>query len=120
MARRPILRFPDPVNSERRLGTQGFPPGPSGPNRQTQGQRFQATFDRLEAAFNELDPEFALRQDPSGIAPDRALVFITAGSVQKFARVAQDIGLEVFAESELEEIDDFPDGFEPPGDGRNL
>ena len=50
-----------------------------------------------------------LREDPAGIAPERALVFITAGGVQNFARAAQAVGLEVFAETELEEIEDFPE-----------
>ena len=57
--------------------------------------RFQATFDRLSAALSGDDPLAALRQDPTGIAPERALVFVTAGSVSDFANVAQRAGLEV-------------------------
>jgi len=48
------------------------------------------------------------------------LVLITAGSVQHFARVAKDIGLEVFAEAELDAVEDFPEGFAPPGDDTEL
>ena len=120
MVDRPILRFPDPVPSERRTGVPRSPPRPQGPGRVRQGRRFQATFDGLAAALASDDPEFVLREDPAGIAPERALVFITAERVQNFARAAQDVGLEVFAETELEEIEDFPEGFELPGDARTL
>ena len=115
MANRPILRFPSPVNSTRRPGAPRTPPRPRGPGRAAQRGRFQGIFDRLSSAFDNADPAFSLRQDPTGIAPERALVFVTAGSVQNFARAAQAIGLEVFAETDLEGIEDFPDGFEPPG-----
>ncbi len=120
MVDRPILRFPDPVSSARRTGAPRSPPRPRGPGRARQGRRFQATFDGLAAALGSDDPELVLREDPAGIAPERALVFITAGSVQNFARAAQAVGLEVFAETELEEIEDFPEGFEPPGDAETL
>ncbi len=120
MVNRPILRFPNPARSSRRTGAQRAQPRQRGPGRPSQGRRFQATFDRLAAAFNNVDPDFALRQDPTGIAPERALVFITAGNVQNFARAAQAIGLEIFAETDLEDIEDFPDGFKPPGDALAL
>ena len=107
MVDRPILRFPDPVSSVRRTGAPRSPPPPRGPGRARQGRRFQPTFDGLADALATDDPEFVLREDPAGIAPERALVFITAGSVQNFARAARHIGLEVFAEIELEEIEDF-------------
>ena len=115
MVERPILRFPDPAPSERRTGAQRNPPRPQGPGREAQGRRFQGSFDRLAAALRADDPGAVLRADPAGIAPERALVFVTAGSVQGFARAARDIGLEVFTETDLEEIEDFPEGFEPPG-----
>lgn len=120
MADRPILRFPDPVAAARRKGAPRSPPRPRGPGRGRQGQRFQGTFDGLAEALASDDPGFVLREDPAGIAPERALVFITAGSVQGFANAARDVGLEVFAETELEEIEDFPDGFEPAGDAEVL
>ena len=113
MADRPILRFPSPSNSTRRTGAPRTPPRPRGPGREAQGRRFQPTFKRLSDAFENADPGFVLRQDPTGIAPERALVFVTAGSVQNFARAAQAIGLDVFAETDLEDIEDFPAGFQP-------
>ena len=120
MADRPILRFPDPVTTARRTGAPRAQPRSRGPGTGRQGQRFQATFDALAAALASDDPELVLREDPAGIAPERALVFITAGSVQNFARAARRIGLEVFAETELEELEDFPEGFRPPGAAETL
>ena len=120
MVDRPILRFLDPVSSARRTGAPRSPPRPRGPGRARQGRRFQSTFDGLADALATDDPEFVLREDPAGIAPERALVFITAGSVQNFARAARQIGLEVFAETELDEMEDFPEGFEPAGDADTL
>lgn len=120
MTDRPILRFPEPTPSDRRTGAPRTPPQPHGPGRNTQGRRFQGTFDRLSNALDADNPEVVLRADPAGIAPERALVFITAGSVQNFARVAKDIGLEVFSETELDAIEDFPKGFMPPGEAEML
>ena len=115
MIDRPILRFPKPTNSTRRTGSSSVPPRPRGPGRRIQTVRFQNTFDRVEAALQDADPEFVLRQDPAGVAPERALVFVTAGSIQDFTRVAREIGLQVFAEIDLEATEAFPDGFEPTG-----
>lgn len=120
MVDRPILRFPDPVATARRTGSPRRIPGAKGPGKGRQGQRFQAAFDGLEKALASANPEFVLRDDPSGIAPERALVFITAGSVQNFARAAEAVGLEVFAETKLEELAQFPDGFVPAGDDHDL
>ena len=115
MVDRPILRFPNPTNSTRRTGGPRTPPRSRGPGRRAQKLRFQYTFDRVEAALQHADPEFELRQDPVGIAPERALVFVAAGSIQDFTRIARGIGLQVFAEIALEAAEDYPDGFEPPG-----
>ncbi len=120
MTDRPILRFPDPTRSKRRKGTPRNPPQPSGPGRNSQGRRFQGTFNRLSSALKTDNPDVVLHADPTGIAPERALVFITAGSVQHFARVARDIGLEVFTETELEATEGFPEGFTPPGEDATL
>ncbi len=120
MTGRPILRFSSPTPSDRRTGQQRMVPQPRGPGRGTQGHRFQGTFDRLSTALDTDNPEIVLRGDPAGVAPERALVFVTAGNVQNFARVAKDIGLEVFAETELDAIEDFPEGFAPPDDDVEL
>lgn len=120
MVDRPILKFPDPILSERRTGSPRPMPRSKGPGRQRQGQRFQNTFDRLNSALNTDNAEVVLRSDPGGIAPERALVFVTAGNIQNFAKAAKNIGLEVFLEDELEDTDDFPDGFEPPAGSEQI
>jgi len=120
MAERPILRFPNPENAVRAPGSPRSFPKPSGPGRARQGERLRATFDRLSAAFSSDNPLVALRQDPAGIAPERALVFVTAGSVANFAKAAREAGLEVFCEEELEAVEDYPEGFRPAGDSTTL
>jgi len=120
MVDRPILRFPDAANAIRRTGSPRTQPRPRGPGRAAQGRRFQATFDGLAAALESDDPDQVLRQDPGGIAPERALVFVTAGNIQNFARAAQAVGLEVFAETDLEGTEDYPAGFEPAGTATSL
>ncbi|MBT3072024.1 S8 family serine peptidase [Rhodomicrobium sp. Az07] len=54
-----------------------------------------------------------LAEDPTGIAPERALVFETAGNIQGFARAARAVGLEVIAEVDGDDVEAFPEGFEP-------
>ena len=68
-----------------------------------QGGRLGVQFDRLEAAFAEEDPEVILRRDPGGIAPERALVFVTAVPISDFVRAARLVGLEVLAELSLDD-----------------
>ena len=111
---RPILRLPDSTLSRRRTGSQNRAPRPRGPGRTHQKTRFQHTFDRLSRALQSDDPTSVLRQDPGGIAPERALVFVTAGRIQNFARAARTIGLEVLAESDLDGTVDFPEQFTLP------
>ncbi len=62
-----------------------------------------AQFDRLEAALAEENPDAVLRRDPGGIAPERALVFVTAVPIANFVRAARLVGLEVLAELDLDE-----------------
>ena len=120
MSERPILRLLNSRPAARQTGSPRNIPGPRGPGRQQQGVRFQATFDRLSEALGSQNPSVELRNDPAGIAPERALVFVTACEIQNFARVARDVGMEVITELDLDNIDDFPDGFEPSGGGASL
>ena len=114
MAERPILRFPNPRHSARIKGSSANPPRASGPARNVQRRRFQPTFDALARAFETDDPTLTLREDPAGIAPERALIFVSAGRITDFLRAAEAVGLEIFAEEDLEAVDEFPEGFSPP------
>ena len=67
-----------------------------------QGRRLGAQFDRLEAALAGEDPDVVLRRDPGGIAPERALVFVTAVAISNFVRASRLVGLEVLAELDLD------------------
>lgn len=113
MTERPILRFPAPTNASRKKKDSRFGGRkPTGPGPVRQGERFAATFDRLRQAQETADPGVALRQDPTGIAPERALVFETAAPIQNFAKVAHEAGMEVLGEYELETLADLEDIFE--------
>ena len=81
-------------------------PVPAGKARQ--GKRFKKHFDRLEKAFSVDNSEISLRQDPAGIAPERAMVFVTAVSINDFVKAAQRIGLDILSELDLEEDYELP------------
>lgn len=119
MAERAILRLANPRNAERQTGGRRNFPRPHGPGRARQGQRFRGAFDRLAQALAADDPALELRQDPNGIAPERALVFVTAAAIQDFARVARDVGLEIVLEMELEPVEP-DDDFAPAGGAQTL
>lgn len=113
MVQRSIIRFPNPTPTHRPKATSpSIPPKPKGPGRGLQKERFAPTFNRLTEVLNKPDAEVELKSDPFGIAPERTLVFITAGSIQNFARAAQNVGLNVI--SELEFDTDVPEDFKPP------
>lgn len=119
----PILRLREPVKTTRWKKTRkegekspAFPQ-PKGPSRGTQGGRFNPVFDRVSEALKSENPQVQLQQSPDGIAPDRAIVFETAGPIQNFFKVAQNAGMEVFGEHSIDELDDMPDGFTPPAGG---
>lgn len=63
--------------------------------------RFSEQFNRLETAL--------VRRDPFGIAPERALVFVTAVPINNFASAARRVNLEVLSEFELGEEYVLPD-----------
>lgn len=107
---RPILRLPDPRPARRKKAKPPRIPQPRGPGRGRQGVRLGARFAELARMVRE---PVELAEDPTGIAPERALVFETAGSIQDFARAARVVGLELVAEVVLDETEDFPEGFEP-------
>lgn len=98
----PLLRLPNPRNGDRRRRARVAMPAPEPRSRSGQSERFGTTFERLEDAFTEDQPTLVLRQDPAGIAPERALVFETQATIANFARVAGDAGLEILSEDQVD------------------
>lgn len=111
MTDRPILRLNNPTKMAPRTGTRRIVPGPSGPGSRQQATKFANTFSRLDNAFAQASPAEVLRSDPTGIAPERAMVFVVAGSFAKFAQLARKTGLELVGELDIDPLDDAPDGF---------
>lgn len=105
MTDRPILRLPNARAAPRLTGAPANIPSPRPTGRQAQGARFREHFDRLEQALGGDDAEVVLRQDPAGIAPERALVFVTAVPIARFIPAAEAIGLEVFSEVDLDDYE---------------
>jgi len=103
MTDRPILRLPNGGIEKRLPGTPDKRRRPRGGGRQGQNAHFEELFARIEDALAEDDSELILRQDPSGIAPERALVFETIVPIANFKRAADNINLEVLIESDLDE-----------------
>lgn len=101
MAEYPLLPIPASEPDQR-------PPGRGGgnlprlPTKRRQEERFGSVFQRLQE-YSSSDRLHELRQDPTAIAPERALVFEVAGSVDEFQRAISLIqGLEWLGDEELE------------------
>ncbi|MDE2645492.1 MAG: hypothetical protein OXI05_06620 [Bacteroidota bacterium] len=109
MTDRPILCLPNPRPVDRLRGSPSPPPRPRGADRDHQANRFRQQFNRLETALEGRDPRIELRRDPFGIAPERALVFVTKGPINNFARAAKRVNLEVLLEFELGVNYELPD-----------
>ena len=109
MADRPILRLPNPSISDRLNGQQDKRRRPKGVGRQGQGARLGGQFTRLEEAFRGENPDFLLRQDPAGIAPERALVFEAILPIQNFQKAAARIGFELLIEDRIDDDYEIPE-----------
>lgn len=105
---RPYLPIPTPEPNDRSKG-RGGGGGLTKPGSARQVERLGDRFDRLEALMGE-GRVGELTQDPSSLAPERALVFeVAGGSLADFAKQAQQIGLEFLIEEEdsIAPSDDF-------------
>ena len=99
---------------------RGDPPGarryvPSAPSvtRGRQGERLGPIFERLANVLEEDRDGLSLLDDPSSIAPERALVLEVAGSVVDFQALAGRLeGLEFLGDEEIE-VEPDADFFEP-------
>jgi hypothetical protein len=89
VAERPLLQIPQANRNERERRA----PVPVDPNAniakpgfRRQSQRLGLRFDRLRQVIGQpaAQAAMALRADPDGIAPERALVFEVAGSLGDF------------------------------------
>lgn len=102
MAEFPLLPIPTPVPDQRPAGPRGAS-DLSLPTRARQGERLQPVFQRLRNVFDGQHDPVTLREDPAGIAPERALVMEVAGSIGDFQGAAQRIpGLEYLGDEEAE------------------
>ncbi|MCY4317065.1 MAG: hypothetical protein OXC66_13235 [Roseovarius sp.] len=100
MADRPILAMPHP---ERRQPTVGQPPREriSVVDAARQAIRFGPKFERLEKVLSTPDLLGELRDDPSAIIPERALVFEVASEIADFNRAVRGVpSLEFLGEGE--------------------
>lgn len=105
---RPYLRIQTPEVRDRGRGFGGGA-AVSKPSPARQRDRLGESFDRLSELLNE-GRIGELVQDPSSLAPERALVFeVVGGRIATFAQLAERIGLEFLLEEEdeIESSDDF-------------
>jgi hypothetical protein len=109
MTDRPILRLANPTLGKRLPGRQDKRRRPQGVGRQGQETRLGSKFSRLEQAFLSENPDVLLRQDPAGIAPERALVFETLLPISDFQKAAAKAGFELLIEDRLEDGYDVPE-----------
>lgn len=118
MTERPILPLPIRERPTQRI--KGSPPKMPRPRgaaggHTVQAERFEREFSRLDQAFQGEDAAVSLRADPAGIAPERAMVFVSAVPIANLIRVARDAGIEVLTEVDLEDDYALPGGM--PIDG---
>jgi Subtilase family len=99
---RPLLPLPNVERGTRPKGSGRVGKlEPLSPSRQA--QRIGPKFERLRQMLDAPRGEMSLREDPSSIAPERALVFEVAGSIGEFYAAVQRIrGLEFLADEEIE------------------
>lgn len=116
MADRPLLAMPRP---ERRAPPAGRPPRENIPSADAgrQAGRLGPKFERLERALGDPDALGDLRDDPSAIVPERALVFEVASEMADFYRAARSLpSLEFLGEDEGDAAPD-DDFYIPDKDG---
>ena len=116
MADRPLLAMPPPA---RRAPLPGRPPREKIPSADAgrQAGRLGPKFERMERALGDPVVLGELRDDPSAIVPERALVFEVASEVADFYRAVRGVpGLEFLGEDEGDAAPD-EDFFVPDKDG---
>ncbi len=99
MSQRPHQRLPEPVADDRWKSSQLKLPRVSRPGVATQRERFDAMFERLRNALSSDADIAALRSDPTGLAPNRGLVFVTAEPIQRIHEAIEKAGLNFVIEA---------------------
>ena len=116
MADHPLLAMPRPERQAPPAGRpprEGIPPADAG----RQANRIGPKFQRLERVLGDPDVLGELRDDPSAIVPERALVFEVASEVADFYRAMRGVpGLEFLGEDEGDAAPD-EDFYVPDKDG---
>ncbi len=98
----PLLTLPASERGDPPVAS-GFAPRTAKLSPERQGQRLGPAFGRLASVLDEKSDAISLRDDPSSIAPERALVLEVAGSMADFqALVARVGGLEFLGDEEIE------------------
>ena len=110
----PLLPLPASERGDPPAARGYVPSAPSLP-RGRQGERLGPIFERLANVLEEERDGLSLLDDPSSIAPERALVLEVAGSMVDFQALAARVeGLEFLGDEEIE-FDPDEDFFEPDG-----
>lgn len=99
MPERPLLNLPVPIAIEPRVGPKGGPRIIK-PSRSRQGERLGPRFERLMRVAGNPQAIAELRNDPASIAPERAIVFEVAGSLEDFYTQAHALGLDYLGDFE--------------------
>ena len=100
MPERPLLILPKPEAIQKPKGRPAFPPKINRPGADNQGVKFAPKFDRLKSAVGDPNEMAQLISDPASIAPERAIVFEVAGTIEDFYHKAKKAGLEYLGEDE--------------------
>lgn len=110
MTEYPLLPTPEATSSNPPKGGGGGGNGIKTPDRRRQKTRLGPVFQRLQELLQRSEDPVSFQEDPTGIAPERALVFEVAGSVGNFiSTVAKIPGLDLLGmeEHEFEPDEDF-------------
>lgn len=108
MTERPLIAIKREEDVDRQGKRKPFPP-PARPAQDKQVGKFSPKFERLGEILSRPNASLELRDDPTGIAPDRALVFEVVSSMTDFAQLAKSAGLEFLGsfDEEYEPDEDF-------------
>lgn len=101
---KPLLRLTPSADQPRPIGRARPIPSPAAFPRDRQTGTFGPKFTRLAEILARGDGALELRADPTGLAPERLLVFEVRGSITRFADAIRQVAglLELVDEEELE------------------